>query len=294
MAATSPDLNLPNLTASLADQPVGHTIHYHARVTSTMPLAHALAATSPSGTVILADEQTQGRGRLARRWDAPPGLGLLLSVLIKPPYLPEMPAQLPMIGGLAVAAALEDAWPSVRGHVWLKWPNDILLGRTPTDAGKVGGLLIESALTGAEMSHAVLGLGLNVHQGPGDLPGVAAHRPRPTSLALFAQEMGTPPLPPLTRGDLLRALCLALGDLLAAGAPSPDQIHARWQARLITLGQTVTVWPVAAELGEAGKAFIGTAVATDLTGELIVRSAGGEDRRFSAGDVSTGQPPLGE
>ena len=281
------DLHLSDgLTAALAGQPVGHTIHHHISVASTMPLAHALAPTAPSGTVILADEQTQGRGRLARQWEAPPGLGLLLSVLIKPPHLPAMPAQLPMIAGLAVATALESAWPAARGHVWLKWPNDVLL-----NGGKVCGTLIESALTGSRMSHAVLGVGINVHQQMGDLPPVPAHRPQPTSLAIFGESIGSDHP---SRAQLLQALCLALGDLLGPAAPSAVDLHRAWQERLITLGQVVTVWPVAVQAGPEGQPFTGTAIATTLTGELIVRSPAGAERTFAAGDVTTGPHPAAQ
>ncbi len=274
--STSPDdLRLTTLAATLADQAVGHTIYHHDSVESTMPLAHKVAPTARSGTIILADEQTQGRGRLARRWDAPPGLGLLLSVLIKPPHLPQLPAQLPMIGGLAVINALESAWPATLGHLWLKWPNDLLL-----DGGKVGGLLIESALMGSQMSHAVLGMGINVHQQAAHLPPVPDHRPQPTSLAIFGERIGKASP---SRAELLLALCLALGDLLGPNAPSAVDLHRLWQGRLITLGQIVTVWPT-----PAGDSFTGTALATSLTGELILRDPTGAEQTFAAGDVTTG------
>lgn len=284
MSTPPADLRLPDLAAALSASPIGHTIHHHARVASAMPLAHALAPTARSGTIVLADEQTQGRGRLARRWDAPPGLGLLLSVLVKPPHLPQMPAQLPMIAGLAVATALENAWPATRGHVWLKWPNDVLLGPSSTDAGKVCGTLIESALRGSEISHAVLGIGINVHQRAGDLPSAPEHRPPPTSLALFGERIGRSHP---SRADLLHALCVALGDLLGPNAPAAVDLHRRWQERLVTLGQAVTVWPVAADPGAMGTPFAGTAVSTTLTGELVVRARTGAERTFSAGDVTT-------
>jgi BirA family biotin operon repressor/biotin-[acetyl-CoA-carboxylase] ligase len=280
MSSPPADLRLSDLTAALSGNPMGHTIYHHTSVASTMPLAHALAPTAPSGTVILADEQTQGRGRLARRWDAPPGLGLLLSVLVKPPHLPQMPAQLPMIAGLAVANALERAWPATRGHVWLKWPNDVLL-----DTGKVCGTLIESALTGSEMSHAVLGIGINIHQRAEDLPPVPDHRPQPTSLALFGERIGSSHP---SRADLLHVLCVALGDLLGPDAPAAVDLHRRWQGRLITLGQAVTVWPRAAESAAGGEPFSGMAVSTTLTGELVVRAPTGAERTFAAGDVTTG------
>jgi BirA family biotin operon repressor/biotin-[acetyl-CoA-carboxylase] ligase len=172
--------------------------------------------------------------------------------------------------------------------VGLKWPNDILLtasGHENRDknagvgaGGKVCGLLVESVLNANSggMDHAVLGIGINVNQHGDELPPVPDHRPQPTSLARFLGR-------PVNRTDLLVAVCGALTKWLATSPPStPEVIHAAWQDRLLTLGQTVTANPAGAQ------PFTGTAIATTLTGDLVLRNPAGEARRFSAGDVSTG------
>ena len=81
------DLDITYLTQQQHNAVVGHTIDYHHSIPSTMPLAHQLAtqAATRSGTLVVADEQTAGRGRLDRRWEAPPGQALLVSIILKPP-----------------------------------------------------------------------------------------------------------------------------------------------------------------------------------------------------------------
>ena len=110
----------------------------------------------PEGAIVVADHQTAGRGRLGRRWEAPPGTALLCSVLLKPP--PERTApELSLVAGVAVADMLERA---LGLSVQLKWPNDVMLRRE-----KVAGCLAE-ARDGA----VVLGIGVNVNQTREQLP----------------------------------------------------------------------------------------------------------------------------
>jgi BirA family biotin operon repressor/biotin-[acetyl-CoA-carboxylase] ligase len=110
----------------------------------------------PEGAVAVCDEQTAGRGRLGRRWEAPAGSALLCSTLLRPPG-GRSPAEVSLVGGLAAARAVE----AVTGlPTSVKWPNDVVVAGT-----KVGGVLAE-LLEGA----VVLGIGLNVNQSPGELP----------------------------------------------------------------------------------------------------------------------------
>ena len=110
----------------------------------------------PEGALAVADVQTAGRGRLGRTWEAPPGSAVLASVLLKPPPGKPLP-QIALVAGVAVADALEELTGLA---VQIKWPNDVMLRRL-----KVCGILAE-ARDGA----VVLGIGVNVTQGPGELP----------------------------------------------------------------------------------------------------------------------------
>jgi BirA family transcriptional regulator, biotin operon repressor / biotin---[acetyl-CoA-carboxylase] ligase len=131
----------------------GRPYHYEDTVDSTQRL---LQTDMPEGAVAVADEQTGGRGRQGRSWDAPPGTSLLLSVLLKPPDDRDTP-ELSLVGGLATAEAVERATGLA---AQIKWPNDVMLNRR-----KVSGVLAEASTEGV-----VLGIGLNVNQRTNELP----------------------------------------------------------------------------------------------------------------------------
>jgi len=134
--------------------------------TSSMDAAHALgAAGAPAGTVIVADEQTAGRGREGRTWHSPLG-GAWLAVLLRPTQAAA--GVLSIRAGLVVADAVDDALGSARSQ--LKWPNDVLV-----DDRKVAGVLCEGRWQGDVLQWLVLGVGVNVaNEIPRELAGSAA------------------------------------------------------------------------------------------------------------------------
>lgn len=286
-------LDLDRLTQALGAYPVGHTIDYHLTVESTMPRARQLAAMAGvrSGTVVVAEEQTAGRGRQQRRWDAPIGSALLTTFLFTAP-LPVALAQLPMWVGLAVVRTLLAFAPELTGQVGLKWPNDILLGATRQKAGKVAGILIETSLRSSTEATALVGIGLNVNQTAADLPPAPPGAPFPTSLRLYVQsrrqpehssrvpDQGEEPL--LDRTALLIQLCRTFSTLVE-NPPAADALWAAWRDQLWTLDQWVTI----RELADAATpTFAGRAVAVTPTGDLVVVDAQGQQRTFAAGDVT--------
>lgn len=245
-----------------------------------MTIAHQTVrqATSPAecaGVIVVAEEQTAGRGRLQRRWDAPPGRALLTSVIVAPPLLPAEPAQLSMIAGLAALEALRAAVPVLARHLWLKWPNDLLIVGDGA-AGKLAGILIESIFGGDGLDYAVIGVGVNVNQRDEELPPSRVGGVTPTSLyARLGHE--------IPRADLLIGLCHALSRWLTpAPRPNPAEIHRGWQAALINLGHAVRVR--SAETADA-PVIEGRAVGTTLTGSLIVEQADGARQIVDAGDA---------
>jgi BirA family biotin operon repressor/biotin-[acetyl-CoA-carboxylase] ligase len=268
----------------LDTQFVGRHPVYLAHVGSTNDEARRLArAGAPEGTLVVADHQTAGRGRLDRRWEAPPGTSLLLSLLFRPPLAPQQVQQLTMVCGLAAVDAIEAQTGLQAG---LKWPNDVLVGES-----KVGGILTEVILAGQQVDYAVVGIGLNVNLDPGRLPDdlLAAA----TSLA---RQLGRP----VPRLPLLWALLRAVESryLALKGGRSPQ---AEWAARLVTLGRPVTVTaaarpaPLAAGLAPAPLAtgphdrppvVEGVAEGVDANGALLVRLADGRLETVMAGDVT--------
>jgi BirA family biotin operon repressor/biotin-[acetyl-CoA-carboxylase] ligase len=229
---------------------------------STNDVARDLAeAGAPDGTLVITDFQASGRGRLSRRWEAPPGSSLLMSLVFRPDLAPHQLQRLTMICSLAMA----DAIASVTGlSAGLKWPNDILLGEA-----KVGGILTEVGLTGERLDFCIVGIGLNVNLDAADLPAdllVSA-----TSLSLAAGG-------PVARLPLLQAFLQRVDARYVAlrGGQSP---HREWAERLVTLGHSVIV-------RSGGRTLEGMAEGVDRDGALTVRLVDGSLERVMAGDVT--------
>ncbi len=140
---------------------IGDQIHYLKSCTSTNDVVKDMAVKgAPEGTVVIAEEQTSGKGRSQRLWYSPCGKGLYLSVLLHP-MQPEI-SLLTLTAGLAVAEALWNVW-GVR--ICLKWPNDLLW-----EGKKLGGILSESSFIGNQLNHVVVGIGININHSKEDFP----------------------------------------------------------------------------------------------------------------------------
>jgi len=251
------------IRAGLCTQFIGRNVVYRPSVTSTNDLARALAAQgAPAGTLVLAEEQTAGRGRLGRTWLAPTGTSLLLTLIFRPTLLPTQAFRLAMLCSLATARAMEAATAL---PIHLKWPNDLVLR-----GKKLGGVLSESSLTGERLDFVIVGLGLNVNLDVSTLPEIAA-----TATSLSAA-LGRPVarLPLLQR--LLQEIEAGYHDV-AQGEALRDS----WAARLSTLGQMVRV--------SGGTEDEGLAEGVDADGALLLRRADGTLGRIAVGDVTLRQ-----
>jgi BirA family biotin operon repressor/biotin-[acetyl-CoA-carboxylase] ligase len=142
-------------------------VHLYASVGSTMDVAHALGRRgAPAGTLILADEQTAGRGRQGRSWLSAPGRGIWLTVLERPNDASGLDV-LSLRIGLAAARALD---PFAAAPLQVKWPNDLFVA-----GAKVAGVLVEARWSGRRPDWVAIGLGVNVRP-PGDVPGAVGLR----------------------------------------------------------------------------------------------------------------------
>jgi BirA family transcriptional regulator, biotin operon repressor / biotin---[acetyl-CoA-carboxylase] ligase len=217
----------------------------------------ALAADGePAGLVLVAGEQTAGRGRLGRAWSAPAGTALTVSVLLRPSVPATRLGWLPLVTGLAVA----DAVRSVAGlDVGLKWPNDVLAGDR-----KLGGVLVERV---GGTDAAVVGIGVNVAMAADQLP-----VPTATSLAVELAPAAAPALE-----AILSAVLDRLADRYRAWESGVDQSD-DYRRACRTLGRTVRVDV------PAGPGLTGTAVDVDADGRLLVETGGGV-QAVAAGDV---------
>ncbi len=269
------------ITTQLSGSAVGHTVRYVDSVPSTMPIAREEAErpTCRSGYVVVAEEQTYGRGRYDRRWDAPHGQALLMTVVLKPPYVAQPLSRMAMLAGVAVVEAIAEQTPALSDRIRLKWPNDVLI-KDGADAGKVAGILVETSLIGTDIAYALLGIGVNVNQSASQLAAVSAPGIRPVSLAAAIGK-------PLDRQTLLIAVCRWMSAYLAGGSTVySDGIFGRWRELLDTIGRLVTVATAAGHETLGGLQWRGKAIDVDPDGNLIVRLPDGEERTFSAGDVT--------
>ena len=237
---------------------VGQHIIYYRSLPSTMEEARKVGwHGAEEGTVVIAEEQTAGRGRRQRMWISPQG-GIALSIILRPSvqHLPQMI----MLASLAVTAAIEAVTGLKAG---IKWPNDVLIGRK-----KVCGILIENQLRGGNLEFTVVGIGINVNMDPLVYPEIADIA---TSLSA---EKGQP----VSRVELVQKLMVEVEKLyldLKAG----QSLHQRWRERLVILGQMV-------QITEEGKVEQGVAEDVNLDGSLLLRHSDGSLTRIVAGDVT--------
>jgi BirA family biotin operon repressor/biotin-[acetyl-CoA-carboxylase] ligase len=226
-------------------------------------LARALRG-EPEGTVLAAEEQRAGRGRMGRTWTSPPRAALTFSLLLKPAVPPARRGWLPLLTGVAVAAAVTKATGVETG---LKWPNDLLAA----DA-KLAGILAEAA-----GDTVVVGIGLNVSTEPAEFPA-----PRPG--ALPATSLRSAGATALNREDILLAILAGFERWYrawqqAGGDPDRSGLRPEYTRLSATIGRTVR-----AEL-PGGQALSGSAVGVDSDGRLLVLLSSGSEVAVAAGDV---------
>ncbi len=263
-------LSVASIQSRLTTRVMGRPLYYFASTGSTNVEAKRLAATgAPEGTVLIADEQTAGRGRLGRRWSAPANTCLLMSLLFRPALLPSQAPRLTMLCSLAAAEAIEEHTGLA---VAIKWPNDLVVPQ-PSSAphlyGKLGGLLTETAISAGTILFAVVGMGINVNVDP------AALGPVMTPATSLSAELGRP----VDRAALLADILQRIEDRhphLTGGQLSGD-----WARRLVTIGQRVTVTSAG-----ASESVDGLAAGVDHDGALQVRDLAGNLHLIAVGDVT--------
>ncbi|MBC7264950.1 MAG: biotin--[acetyl-CoA-carboxylase] ligase [Chloroflexi bacterium] len=255
------DLSVDGIKARLTTATVGRNFIYLPQTGSTNEVAKQLAGQgAPEGTLVIAEEQTAGKGRLGRRWLAPAGTSLLLSLIFYPNLPPTHVGALTMICGLAVLDALEETAGLVGS---LKWPNDILLNER-----KAGGILTELAVRGERIEYVIVGLGLNVNLRPAEVPGLP---PDTTSVSEAAGR-------PVNRGELLLSL-LAHVERHYLSLQHGHLPHREWASRLSTLGQQIVAMTPEGTI-------VGLARDVDETGALLILTPEGNTVRLLAGDVT--------
>lgn len=238
-----PVLNEQTLRSIVPQGAIGGLAEYHARIGSTNDRAIELAElNSPHGTLVVAEEQTAGRGRGGRGWWTPSGAGLALSVLLRP-GVPATPAVLTGLGALAVCEAIEE----LGGKPEIKWPNDVLLS-----GKKTAGVLAEASWVSNALEYVVLGVGVNVRKA--SLP-PSVDFPATCLDEVLGQR--------ISRIDLLASILRNIDRW--AGQLDQRELLSAWDARLAYRGQVVSY----------GKGLQGAIAGLGPEGELSIKMADG-------------------
>lgn len=257
----SPDLLLPEeIWHKSCLKILGRKVQYCTDTKSTNDDAKKLAREgAPRGTLVVAERQQGGRGRMGRAWDSPMG-GLWLSVVLRPELLPVDAPKLTIMSAVAVAEAI---LRSTGISTNIKWPNDILV-----DGKKVCGILTEMSAEMDAINYVILGIGININNDfPDELKDISI------SLKQVKGEK-------VSRIEVLRALLEKLEHYyILAEKEGFEEIFVRWRALCINLGRKVKI------IGRNYN-FEGIALDIDSSGALLVKALDGQIEKVVSGDVS--------
>ncbi len=260
----SPDLLIPSeVKPDLKTQWMGKTIHHFLEIDSTNSKAYQLAMEgAEEGEVVVAESQSQGRGRLGREWFSPPYLNLYLSIILRPKIPPHQASLMTLMAAVATAEAIH-SFSGLKPSI--KWPNDLLLGEK-----KVAGLLNEIHSEADRIHFVILGIGVNLNM----------------ETRMFPKELWTKATSlKIERGEdvsrkeffqiLLKTLERWYATFLKEGATAILDTWRRWatlRGRLV-------------KITSFGDTLVGKAIDIDSDGALILETKDGTQRRILAGDV---------
>lgn len=253
------------ILAYLSDNyPWKDRFHYLSETDSTNTRLKILAKEGvPQGTVLLADRQTGGRGRLGRHFHSPAGAGIYMSILLRPQCLPRELMHLTCASAVAMCDAVEAA---VNIRPGIKWSNDLVVGQK-----KIAGILTELGLTpDGKTEYAIIGIGINCCQNEVEFPG---------EIRSIAGSLASVTGREIDRSRVAAAMMEALWRLDRSLLTDKETILEQYRRDCITLGK-----PVSLVRGEEVRH--GQALDIDEEGALIVRLSSGETETVNSGEVS--------
>jgi BirA family biotin operon repressor/biotin-[acetyl-CoA-carboxylase] ligase len=241
---------------------LGSAIIHYETVTSTNDIARDLALKkAPEGTVVIAGNQTAGRGRLGRRWESPSDGGLYLSVILRPQVSPSASTIITLACAVAVANTLINEFDVAAD---IKWPNDVL-----ASGRKICGILVEAAIEAGEVQHVVAGIGVNLNQR--EFPFSIGENA--TSLFLETGRLVTP-------REFTQFLLKELDEQYNAALRHPSRIIKEWESlSTYARGRAVTIT-------SGDETVSGTTAGVTEAGALILELDGGERREILSGEVT--------
>ncbi len=218
---------------------------------------------SPEGTVVVADSQTAGRGRLNRQWFSPPGLNLYFSLVLRPSVQPARVPQIALVTGMAVARCLGSLTSDLA--VGVKWPNDVLL-----EGRKLCGILCDMRSEVDLVHHVIVGVGINVNVDRSHFPDEIAETATSLKVALGRE---------VSRARLLAGILLEMERAYTMWLESGlDAFRPIWQQRSVLKGRWVSV-------SALNERICGRVVDLAPSGALVVEQEDGTRREIASGDV---------
>ncbi len=260
----APDLLLPQeIQPTLRTQVIGkNMIHFNDIPSSNNEAKRLALEGAPDGTVVVAEAQGAGKGRLSRGWYSPSQKGIWFSVVLRPSFLPQEAPKCTLMAAVAVVRAMKDMGFSVG----IKWPNDVL----DDNGKKLVGILTEMSAEMERVNFVVIGTGVNVNLWPEDFPEDV--RDIATSLSMLRGGR-------VDRLELFARVLEAMDELyVSVENDGFGTVLDEWRQYSVTLGQEVNVIGVR-------ESFSGTAADIDEDGALLIDTPTGR-RRVLAGDVS--------
>jgi BirA family transcriptional regulator, biotin operon repressor / biotin---[acetyl-CoA-carboxylase] ligase len=242
---------------------IGKSVHYEESVESTQKIAHRLAYdNAPEGTVIIAEEQMAGRGRMDRKWHSPKYTGIWMSIILRPSIpLPKAP-QLTLLAAVAIVQTIEDLTGLLPE---IKWPNDILIR-----GKKVTGILTELEAEADRINSIIIGIGMNVNQTKEDFP--SELQEIATSLFLEKGEK-------VSRSDLIKGIFMNLEKLYILYLEKGFlPIKLLWEGYAISIGRKITARTLS-------NSIIGTAQGITDDGVLIMVDEQGKTHHVYSADI---------
>ncbi len=257
------NLDREKIKALLGNSVFSENIFIHNSLPSTNNTAKELYIHgAPHGTIVMAEEQTAGRGRMARKWISPPNKNILVSILLIPDIKPENVYALT----LALALSSIDAIKRLCGFsAMIKWPNDIYLNNK-----KLAGILTEFSIRGERPAYVILGMGMNVNWCPSEESGMLF-----TSTSL-AKEAGVQVSRNSLIAEILKRFEHIYNDITVERM---DEFNRRCNSLSLLTGKMVSV--------DTGDDIVcGKVVGLDYDGGLILNTGHGKDKKILNGDVS--------
>ncbi|MFZ6006748.1 MAG: biotin--[acetyl-CoA-carboxylase] ligase [Nitrospirota bacterium] len=262
----SPDLSIEEIRDSISGRSmiIGREIIFFDTINSTNTYAMELGDMGyPEGTVIIADAQTGGKGRLGRKWLSPQGKNLYMSIILRPVILPRDAAILTLMSAVACASAIKRL-SSV--HASIKWPNDIMVSDR-----KLGGILTEIKADMDRIFHAVIGIGININLEAGDMPDEIK-----ACATSIKNESGNAQSRTLIAIEIIKELDRWYSMLLNSGK---KPVIEEWLKLSSTIGRAVKVTV-------GNNVFTGIAGTIDEEGMLMLKLPDNTVKKISAGDVT--------